>query len=114
MNPRNLKVTLNEYYSLTTHTKQLLLVTFCDKTAGSGVRFRTHRRKTEDRRTDGWTDKRGSRNSYLDVVSFPLQWHTTVFTHNSQDDNEYIMCLLSLFRWWKNNPFLLHDAFIDT
>ena len=48
------------------------------------------------------------------VVSVPSQLHTTVFTHNSQDYNEYIMCLLSLFGWWKNNPFLLHDAFIDT
>ena len=49
------------YFSLLTHTKQLLLVTFCDKTAGSGVRFRTHGTRNmehgrTDRRTDGQTD----------------------------------------------------------
>ena len=65
-----LRVTQDAYFSLLRHTKQLLLVTFCDKSAGSGVRFRTHgRQRTYDgrRRTeDGWTDRRGSRNSYLD------------------------------------------------
>ena len=46
---------------LLTHTEQLLLVTFCDTTAENGAIFRIHRR------TDGGrTDKRGSRNSYLD------------------------------------------------
>ena len=45
-----------------THTKQLLLVTFCDNTAGNGALFQTHGRKeprTEpqtDPRTDGQTD----------------------------------------------------------
>ena len=58
-----LRVTQNEYFSLKAHAKQLLLVTFCGKTTGSGVRFWTHGRwRTED----GWTDRRGSRNSYLD------------------------------------------------
>ena len=61
MDLMSLRVTQNAYFSLLTHTKQLLLVTFCDKTAGSGVRFWTH-----GRQTDGWTDRRGSRNSYLD------------------------------------------------
>ena len=62
-----LRVTQDAYFSLLTHTKQLLLVTFCGKTAGGGVRFRTHGRRTEDgRKTDGWTDRRGSQNSYLD------------------------------------------------
>ena len=46
-----------------THTKQLLLVTFCSTTAGIGASFRTHGRRTEN----GRTDRRGSRNSYLDV-----------------------------------------------
>ena len=44
-----------------THTNQLLLVTFCHTTAGNGASFRTHGM------THGWTDRRGSRNSYLDV-----------------------------------------------
>ena len=47
-----------------THTKQLLLVTFCCTTAGIGATFRTH----GNGRTHGWTDRRGGRNSNLDVV----------------------------------------------
>ena len=43
------RVTQDAYFSLLTHTKQLLLVTFCDKTAGSGVRFRTHGTRTDGR-----------------------------------------------------------------
>ena len=34
MDPEGLRVTQNAYFSLLTHTKQLLLVTFCDMTAG--------------------------------------------------------------------------------
>ena len=68
-----LRVTQDAYYSLLTHTKQLVLVTFCDTLAGIEVRFG---RTEPDGRTDGtteprnhgWTDKRGSRNSYLDTV----------------------------------------------
>ena len=37
-----------------THTKQLLLVTFCDKTAGIGASFWTHERTEEQ--TDGQTN----------------------------------------------------------
>ena len=33
MNPRGMKVAQNAYFSLLTHTKQLLLVTFCYQTA---------------------------------------------------------------------------------
>ena len=55
------RVTQDAYFSLLTHTKQLFLVKFCDTTAGNSVSFRTHRRTNA-----GWTDKRGSRNSYLD------------------------------------------------
>ena len=50
-----LRVTQNAYFSLITHTKQLLLVTFCDNTAGIRVIFRTHGRKhgrTEEGQTD--------------------------------------------------------------
>ena len=54
---RGLRVTQNAYFLLMTHTKQLLLVTFCYTTAGIEVRFRTD---------EGRTDGRGSRNSYLD------------------------------------------------
>ena len=34
MDPKGLKVTQYAYFSLLTHTKELLLVTFCDMTAG--------------------------------------------------------------------------------
>ena len=50
-----LRVTKNAYFSLTTHTKQLLLVTLCETTAGIGASFRTHGRRTHGR-TEGQTD----------------------------------------------------------
>ena len=50
-----LRMTQDAYFSHLTHTKQLLLVTFCDKTAGSGVRFQTHR-TWKDGNADGLTD----------------------------------------------------------
>ena len=57
MDLRGLSVTKNAYFPLLTHTKQLLLVTFCDKTTESGVRFRTHGRTDgTDGRTDGQTN----------------------------------------------------------
>ena len=34
MDPRNLRMTLNAYFSFLKQTKELLLVTFCDSTAG--------------------------------------------------------------------------------
>ena len=34
-----LRVTQNAYFSLFTHTKKLLLVTYCDPTADTGVSF---------------------------------------------------------------------------
>ena len=53
-------MTQDAYFSFLTYAKQLLLVTFYEKTAGN--------RKTRTDGTDGtgWTDRRGSRNSYLD------------------------------------------------
>ena len=62
------RVTQNAYFSLLTYTNQLLLVTFCHMTAGNGVSFRTHGR------THGWTDKHGSQNSYLDVLTWRHDW----------------------------------------
>ena len=55
-------MTQNAYFSLLKHTKQLLLVTFCDIPAGIEVSVRRH--GWMDGRTDGrtkpWTDRRGS------------------------------------------------------
>ena len=45
-------------------------MTFCYTPAGIEVTFRTHARKTDGRRTDGQTDRRGSRISYLDFSSY--------------------------------------------
>ena len=60
-----LRVTQDAYFSLLSHTKQLLLVTFSDTTAEIGASFRT------DACTDGVrTGRHGSRNSYLDLCSF--------------------------------------------
>ena len=43
-------------FSLMTHIKQLLLVTFCETTAGIGVSLWTHGRTADGRRTEGQTD----------------------------------------------------------
>ena len=53
-----LRVTQNAYFSLMTHSKQLLLVTICCTTAGTEVSFRTDGGRTEDGRTEeeGQTD----------------------------------------------------------
>ena len=61
-----LRVTQDAYFSLLTHTKQLLLVTFCDTLAGIEVSFWADGTGRMNGWTDGWTDRRGSRNSYLD------------------------------------------------
>ena len=64
------RVTQDAYFSLLIHAKRLLLVTFCDMTPGNQASFRTHART--DGTTHGWTDRRGSRNSYLDYLT--LEW----------------------------------------
>ena len=51
MDPRDLRVTKNAYFSLLTHTKKLLLVTLSDLAAETGVSFRTDGR-TENRLTE--------------------------------------------------------------
>ena len=58
MDPRDLRVTQNAYFSLLTLTKKLLLVTFCDLTATTGVSFLIHGMDGTDRmdKTDGQTD----------------------------------------------------------
>ena len=50
--PVGLREAKNAYFSLSTQTKQLLLVTFCDTTAGIGVTSWT------DRKGNEWTDRR--------------------------------------------------------
>ena len=55
-----LRVTQDAYFSLLTHTKQLLLVTFCDTLAGIEVRFGRTEPELErepEPWTDGWMDR---------------------------------------------------------
>ena len=47
MDPKSLRVTQNANFSLITHTKKLLLVTFSDTTAGIGASFRTDAQTVE-------------------------------------------------------------------
>ena len=56
MDPRVLRVTQNAYFSLLTQTKKLLLVTFCDPTAETGVHFRTDGRTVGGLTEEGQTD----------------------------------------------------------
>ena len=66
MDQRGLEVTKNVYFSLLTHTNQLLLVTLCHTPAGIG-NLEVGRDGTGRRRTDAVrTDRRECRNSYVD------------------------------------------------
>ena len=51
-----LRVTQDAYFSLSKHTKQLLLVTFCETPAGIEVSFRTDGNGNGRKRTDGQTN----------------------------------------------------------
>ena len=68
------QLTLQEirYFPSKEHTKQLLSVNFCDTTALQELKLvfghTDGRWTTDDRQTDGRTDRRWSRNSYLDTV----------------------------------------------
>ena len=93
--PQGFGVTLNAYFSLSKHTKQLLLVTYCDTPAEIEVGFRTHGR-TDSGRTDGRTDRRGSRNSYLDVQVRTVQ-HLFCLKHAMNNCSSFITCFLLQF-----------------
>ena len=62
IDPRVLRVA---YFSLLMYIKQHLWVKLCDKTAGIVVNFKTHR--CTETNGNGWTDRRGNLNNYLDV-----------------------------------------------
>ena len=63
MDPRDLRVTQNAYFSLLTHTKKLLLVTFCDPTAETRVSFRT-----DGQAEDGGRTKEGQTDVEVEIV----------------------------------------------
>ena len=50
-------MTKDAYFSLLTHTKQLLLVTFCDTLAGIEVSFGTDGTRTGQTELDGRMDR---------------------------------------------------------
>ena len=58
MDPKGLRVTQNAYFSLLTHTEQLLLVTYCDPTAGIVKWDGMGQQQTVNIRPllQGWTD----------------------------------------------------------
>ena len=66
-----LRVTQDADFSLLTHNKHFLLVTFCDTLEGIEVSFRRDGNTDGTGTGTGWTDKRGSRNSYLDDIQSP-------------------------------------------
>ena len=55
--PLGSRVTQDAYFSLLTHTKQLLLVTFCDTLAGIEVSFWVDGTGRTDERTDRRMDR---------------------------------------------------------
>ena len=57
-----LRVTKNAYFSLLIHTKKLLLVTFCDPTAETGVSFRT-----DGQRIDGGHMEEGQTDVEVEI-----------------------------------------------
>ena len=64
MDPVSLRVTQNAYFSLLTHSKQLLLVAYCDPTA------EITKWDGKDGTTDGRTDTRtdGQTNVEVEIV----------------------------------------------
>ena len=97
------RLTQDAYFSLWTHTKQLLLVTFCHMPAKNGANFWTHGRQTNGwTAEDGRTDRRGRWNSYLDTTHIyeyilPTLWikvyiHTRLvwFSLNSNTDGTVV------------------------
>ena len=64
-----LRVIQNAYFSLITHTKQLLLVTFCYTTAGIGASFQTHAfgRTEEEEEDEGQTDMEVEMVIYIQI-----------------------------------------------
>ena len=83
-----LRVNQDAYFSLLTHTKQLLLVTFCNMLAGIEVGFwadgRTNGRTDErtDERTDGQTDVEVE--IFIQIQSHFL--HRTFLSQNSRKE----------------------------
>ena len=104
MDPRGLRLTQNAYFSFLTHTKQLLLVTFCDNLAGIEVSFRTHGRTngTMDRQT--WKS-----NSYLDADVHNSLGLTLGRCSDGYPLRGYILCVLTHTtawdRLWGNDVF---------
>ena len=98
-----LRVTQDAYFLLLTHTKQLLLVTVCDTLAGTEVSIRKHEHTERTEQNDRWTDRRGSRNSYLDVMGVAALFSLLTVIKLSQ----YALIESGLtFRWRKSTAYI--------
>ena len=77
MDPRGLVVTKNVYFSLLTHTNQLLLVTLCHTPAGIG-----NSKVGRDAADAVRTDRREYRNSYVDCLPHSSKNVNLTLTYN--------------------------------
>ena len=63
-----LRVTKDAYFPLLTHTKQLLSVTFCNKSAGIRASFQTHRETVIQEIQKPWMDGQTNEKINVEVV----------------------------------------------
>ena len=94
MDPMGLRVTQNVYFVLLPHTKKLLLLTYCNMTAKTGVSFSFQTHIGGNTHTDGWTDRHDSRNS--DVQSPNLNMVRL-------DEGFHLLSILTIFQKKKCN-----------
>ena len=79
--PRSLRLTQNAYFSLLAHTKKLLLMTFCDQTAG--IESVTGQDDNYNATADaGRTKRREYWNSYVDFFCRKRYWMALGFTYS--------------------------------
>ena len=95
MDPRDLRVTHDAYFSLLTHTKQLLSVIFCNETLGIG-NSKWGRWQTKDSR---WTDRREGWYSYLDVFRHWYQLTSAPLSHLLSVYQDYQKKMLVFISW---------------
>ena len=91
-----LMMTQDAYFSFSTHAKQLLLVTFCETTAGNRKKWKCDVRTyvRTDGRTYGRTDRREVWNSYLDYSYLGFVSISIALTNSTSDVDKEI-------KWWR-------------
>ena len=73
-------------------------MTFCDATAGSGASFWTHGNGRTETDGNGWTDRNGSRNSYLDVAKGYQKLDTSHQSAGNSKDPDFRILFIRLFK----------------